>query len=288
MIWQRNDIGAAALARFAGQPGVALRLPGGDSAWVALQGAQVLSWACGGQEQLYLSPTALADGHSPIRGGIPLCFPQFNQRGPLPKHGLVRQMAWALAQGPTVEGDVVSVVLALRADQLAATAWGQACAMHLQVQLSPGRLCTTLHLHNTGHQAWSFTGALHTYLAVQDATQAELTGLAGQPEWDAVLDVHGRAAPSQRFGAEFDRVYTAPAQALTLQEGARRLAITQSASWPQQVVWNPGPAKCATLTDMPPEGWRQMLCVEAACVDTPVVVPAGAQWSGWQALQQAG
>lgn len=276
----------AALTRFADQPGVALRLPQGDSAWVALQGAQVLSWVSGGQEQLYLSPNALADGHSPIRGGIPVCFPQFNQRGPLPKHGLVRQMAWAVAQGPTVEGDALSVVLALQADQLAATVWGQACAVRLQVQLSPGRLCTTLHLHNPGRLAWSFTGALHTYLAVQDATQAELTGLAGQAEWDAVLDVHASAAPSQRFGTEFDRVYTAPAQGLMLQDGGRQLAITQSATWPQQVVWNPGPAKCASLADMPAEGWRQMLCVEAACVDTPVVVAPGAQWSGWQALQR--
>lgn len=275
-----------ALARFAGQPGLALELPGGDSAWLALQGAQVLSWVSGGQEQLYLSPQALADGHSPIRGGIPVCFPQFNQRGPLPKHGLVRQMAWGVAQGPSAEGDAVSVVLALRADELAASAWGQACVVQLQVRLSPGRLCTTLHLHNQGDQAWSFTGALHTYLAVQDATQAELTGLGGQAEWDAVLDVHASAAPSQRFGTEFDRVYTAPAQALTLQDGARRLSITQSATWPQQVVWNPGPTKCTSLADMPPDGWRQMLCVEAACVDEPVVVAPSAQWSGWQALSR--
>ncbi|MEG0677449.1 MAG: D-hexose-6-phosphate mutarotase, partial [Comamonas sp.] len=69
-----------------GLPAIALQLPGGDSALIALQGAQVLSWIRGGQEQLFLSPQAAHDGVTPIRGGIPVCFPQFNQRGPLVKH----------------------------------------------------------------------------------------------------------------------------------------------------------------------------------------------------------
>ena len=81
---------------FLGQPGLRLRLPCGDTAWVALQGAQVLSWVASGRERLYLSPKTLLDGQSAIRGGVPVCFPQFNQRGPLPKHGFVRNLPWAV------------------------------------------------------------------------------------------------------------------------------------------------------------------------------------------------
>ena len=50
------------------------------------------------------------------------------------------------------------------------------------------------------------------------------------------------------------------------------------------VVWNPWVDKCATLSDMPTDGWRHMLCVEAALADTPAVVAAGDEWYGRQTL----
>jgi len=35
---------------------------------------------------------------------------------------------------------------------------------------------------------------------------------------------------------------------------------------------------------MPDEGYRHMLCVEAACIDEPVTLAPGASWTGWQQL----
>ena len=86
-------------ASFQGLPCILLQLPQGDAVTVALHGAQVLSWVSGGYERLYLSPKALFDGESAIRGGVPVCFPQFNQRGPLPKHGFARNLWWSQAPG---------------------------------------------------------------------------------------------------------------------------------------------------------------------------------------------
>ena len=147
---------------------------------------------------------------------------------------------------------------------------------------------TTLQVHNTDTQTLSFTGALHTYLAVDDIDLADLQGLGGLQEWDAVADVHGVADDVLYFDGEFDRVYarevSAPAHALRLQDGQGVLHIEQSASWANTVVWNPGENKCAGLADMTRDGFAHMLCVEAAQVYTPVHVPAGGQWSGWQRL----
>ncbi|MBV5344762.1 MAG: D-hexose-6-phosphate mutarotase, partial [Rhodoferax sp.] len=75
---------------FQGQACWRWQLPQGDSVLVSAQGAQVLSWQSAGRERLYLSPQSVFDGHTPIRGGVPICFPQFNQRGALPKHGFAR------------------------------------------------------------------------------------------------------------------------------------------------------------------------------------------------------
>ena len=81
-------------ATYQGLPAIELTLPDGSAAVVLLHGAHVLSWQAGGWgEQLYLSPKAVAAEGKAVRGGIPVIFPQFEQRGPdrsLPRHGLSR------------------------------------------------------------------------------------------------------------------------------------------------------------------------------------------------------
>lgn len=283
-----ESIASVASIDFQGQPAVRLALPSGDAVTVALHGAQVLSWQTGdGRERLYLSPEALFDGQSAIRGGVPLCWPQFNVRGPLPKHGFARNLPWEPVKSEQAD------TLAFRLCDSAATRawWPGRFAAELAVTLAPGRLRLALSVRNTGAAddgSWSFTAALHTYLRVQDAAQARLEGLQGAARWDAVRDVRStEAAEALRFGEEFDSVYTvagAPAAPLYLVDGDDLLRIEQSPSCTETVVWNPGPALSAQLADMPDDGWRHMLCVEAACIDTPVVLAPGAAWSAWQVL----
>lgn len=272
-----------------GQAGWRLALPSGDSLLVAEQGAHVLSWVAGGRERLYLSPASAADGQTAIRGGVPVCWPQFNQRGPLPKHGFVRNLPWRLLQARD-EGDGARLTLGLQASERTRALWPAEFAAELALDLQPAALRLTLTVHNTGRRAWDFSGALHSYLAVGDIGVTTLAGLGGQAEWDAVRDAHGQAADTLAFAGEFDRVYAASAGPLSLRGAALGLEIRQSPSWGHTVVWNPGAERAATLADLPPGGWRDYLCVEAAQVLAPVEVPAGGQWSGWQSLQvlQAG
>ena len=264
---------------FNGQPALRQALPEGDCVVVALHGGHVLSWrTADGVERLYLSPRALFDGHGAIRGGVPVCFPQFNQRGPLPKHGFARNLPWQAE-----EGDVLA--LTLHDGPATQAFWPERFALRLQVGLAPGRLRLTLEAHNTGDTPWSFTAALHTYLRVDDAAAASLEGLQGAARWDAVRDRRfSEPAPALRFGEEFDSVYAAPGGPLHLAGGGTRLAITQSATCTETVVWNPGPELGARLADLPDDGWRHMLCVEAACIDAPVVLAPGARWTAWQEL----
>jgi len=270
---------------FAGLPACELTLPQGDRLRVALHGAHVLSWVSGGQERLYLSPQSMLDGQAAIRGGVPVCFPQFNQRGPLadclPKHGFARNVAW---QADVSELGAEQARLTLRLSDNAQTRawWPRAFDLALHIDLSPGALQLTLDVHNTDDQPLAFSGALHTYLAVPDVTQATLQGLGVQPEWDSLTDTHAPAADTIRFAAEFDRVYEAGPQPMTLND---TLHISQSPSWAHTVVWNPAQDLCKRLVDMPDDGWRDMLCVEAAQVYTPITLPAGGRWSGWQRLQ---
>lgn len=269
---------------FAGLPATELRLPGGDHVVVAQHGAHVLSWVAAGRERLYLSPQSVMDGKAAIRGGIPVCFPQFNMRGDLPKHGFARNLPWAV-NVPKLDADQAHLALSLSDSAATRQWWDQAFEARLLIQLTPGALTVELAVRNTDSKPLNFTGALHTYLAVSDVSQARLLGLGGHAEWNAVTDRHGSAAPELRFVGEFDRVYSAAPQGYELLDGSHSLSIEQDMDWMHTVVWNPGADKCATLTDMPVNGWQHMLCVEAAQVYEPICISPGDFWQGAQRLQ---
>lgn len=266
-----------------GLPCWRLSLASGDQVLLAAHGGHALSWRAQGIERLYLSPHAQLDGQAPIRGGVPVCFPQFNQRGDLPKHGFARQQPWQL-QGQTVQADCVALRLQLTDSEATRAIWHERFELLLAVTLTPGQLDLRLNVRNLSERPLQFTGALHSYLRVDDLGHVALEGLGDQPEWDAVHDRHGVGAPVLCFTAEFDRVYRAPAQAMTLETGQGRLRIAQDGGWCDTVVWNPGASKCAQLPDMPADGFRHMLCVEAARVFDPAQVDAGAHWQGGQTL----
>jgi len=269
---------------FQGQPCRRIRIACGDTALVAVQGAHVLSWVSGGRECLFLSPANRWDGRTAIRGGIPVCFPQFNARGNLPRHGFARNLAWQVASG-SEHADQAQLDCTLAADGHTRAMWPQEFEAQLRVTITPGQLQVTLSVDNQGPTALSFSGALHTYLAVDAIARARLTGLGGQAEWDALTDARAPADAALRFEGEFDRVYAAAAAPLLLEDGARRIEIAQSPQWAYTVVWNPGQTKCAAMSDMTPDGFSRMLCVEAAQVFHPVDVPVAGRWQGWQRLR---
>lgn len=271
-------------------PVIALSL-GQSRCEIQTQGAQLSSWVTDdGREQIYLSPRTAMDGQSAIRGGVPLCFPQFNMRvlglQPLPKHGFVRNRQWQLAEQAA---NVAHFDLHSDADTRAI--WPHDFSARMTIRLAEQSLLLSFEVHNKGWHAFPFALALHTYLAVDDIEQAQLHGLQDAPYWDAVADaqrpdMRQRDTQALRFGMQTDRVYAQAPRTLVLREGARALQITHSASLPDTVVWNPGAQLCAQLPDMPPQGWRRMLCVEAARINEPVILEPGQRFTGWQALEQ--
>ncbi|MDQ5925216.1 MAG: glucose-6-phosphate 1-epimerase [Pseudomonadota bacterium] len=269
-----------------GQPAVRMQSPDGAQATVLLHGAQLISWIpAGGVEQLYLSPQAVIAPGQAVRGGVPVVFPQFEQRGPdhnLPRHGLLRTRPWVL-EDSRQQKDHAQVTLAFDDTAETRALWPHSFTVELTISVGGARLDMELYVHNPGQTPWSFTAALHTYLSVSDLTQVRLQGLEGCPFEDTVMDErHIEDHPEKRFLGEFDRIYSG-VHDLLLRDGPRRLNIAQ-AGWPDAVIWNPGPRKCAALTDMPDADWQRMLCIEAAAVFTPITLAPDEEWSGRQSL----
>lgn len=268
-------------------PLVTLRNAAGDEATLSLHGAQLLSWRpAGAGEQVYLSPLSRPGPGVAVRGGVPVCFPQFSERGPLPKHGFARTRRWVLLTPPVPSAPVAEARLQLDS-AMTRTLWDHAFCLVLVVRLGPKWLELELQVANTGRTAWSFTGALHTYLRVRDVRDARVLGLLGLPYEDMVQGnaVRTEDSPALAIGGELDRVYRGVAQPLQLAGGGEADRRIVQEGFEDTVVWNPGPAKAARLGDLPPDDWLRMLCIEAAVVHRPQSLAPGKTWRGLQRLE---
>lgn len=270
---------------FQGLEAVCLETPQGARALVSLRGAQVLSWipATGG-ERLYLSERAVFRAGYPIRGGIPVIFPQFSSFGSGQRHGFARLRDWQLL-GERQQGDFAAATFRLEDDEATRTLWPHAFVAELTVMIEGNRLDVELEVVNRDETPFEFSAALHSYLRLGNVELARLEGLEGLSYLDAVA---GNARRQDNRHAllvddETDRLYLGADKPLLLSETGRQLAIEQ-AGFRDVVVWNPWETRIAALSDMAPLDFKRMLCVEAATVEPPVSLVPGEDWCGRQTL----
>ena len=246
---------------------------------VAEYGGQLLSWkSADGVEQLYTPEHLSIQPGRSLRGGVPICFPQFSVRGNLPKHGLVRTRPWRLlAQTET------ALITSICDDAETRALWPYAFELMQTLILDEQGLSIALDVHNRSNSPMVFTGALHTYLRVPDVTACALSGLDGCEYQDAADDCRYKTQSGDlRINGEVDRVFVAAPSALMLQTVDNKTLRIEKGGFTDTVVWCPGPVLAATFSDMPAEDWQHMLCVEAAAAAQPVTLLAGGHWQGWQ------
>jgi glucose-6-phosphate 1-epimerase len=272
-----------------GLPCVELQSPDGARAVISRLGAQVLSWRpAGGAERLYLSERAVLDGSGPIRGGVPLVFPQFANGGPLPAHGFARNRVWAV-QAPAGAMPASTARFTLQGDVDEPAAWPHAFGCVFTVQLAGPVLVMRLEVSNRGAAPFSFQAALHTYLRVDDLPLLRVQGLADAAYRDrSAGDRPGRQAEAElALQGDVDRIYSPAPRQVAVCEPGRVIRIGLNGGFGDLVVWNPGAERCARVPDLPPDGYRHFVCVEAARIVLPVELQPGHSWWGEQQLAVA-
>lgn len=275
-------------------PAIVLTAPDGATARVLLDGAQVVSWIPAGttEDRLFVSPRAEYGPGKSVRGGIPICFPQFGPFGALPQHGFARNCRWRVV-GEPIAGQarltLTDADLPAPQAELARAAWPHRFAAFLDVQVYGDTLEVALTATNTGAEAFAFTAALHPYFAVRDAFACEVRGLAGLTYRDALLDgaMVPETHPTLAITGPLDRIYYDAPDTLELREPKRALRV-EKAGFPEAVVWNPGVAGTSSRRDFQPGDEVAMLCVEAAAVQTPIHLAPGEQWTGVQRMIVSG
>ncbi|MDN4055213.1 D-hexose-6-phosphate mutarotase [Massilia sp. YIM B02763] len=269
---------SATTIQFGQLPALQLRAPDGAEATITLYGAHLVSWkptagsGAAGQERLFLSSLSSLDGQRAIRGGVPVIFPQFAERGDGPRHGFARTSTWRVVDSGEQDGAAFAV-LALGPADLAppmAAAWPHPFELQLRVSIQKCDLAMTLDVRNTGTQPFPFAAALHTYHLVEDVEAVRIDGVQG--ETLAITD-------------KLDQVFERIPGRIAFDNGVDQLVLEQQ-GFTDAVVWNPGAADTAALADMEDEEYRRFVCIEPALLGPQVLEPGGA-WRGEYRIRPA-
>lgn len=270
-------------------PKVILRhAPSSQQVEVFLYGAALTSWTVRGDDLFWMSETnKFQPGGKAIRGGIPICFPQFGPYGDLVQHGFARISDWRIRNSFVADDTSVSVIFGLSSEsggeQVAQ--WPHKFDAEYMVTLSAIGLETKLSVKNVDDKPFQFTCAFHNYFKISSIKNARIFGFENVPFRDR-LDGDSERAGEEDSGAgfqisqEIDRIYTnAPEEFAVFDfELLKVLKIKKTPTLSDATLWNPYGAEGAD------PGWNNFVCIEPACIANPPTVEPGETWVGAQLL----
>ncbi|XP_031398089.1 putative glucose-6-phosphate 1-epimerase [Punica granatum] len=265
------------------------------SAEVYLYGGHVTSWKNEhGEELLFVSNKAIFKPPKAIRGGIPICFPQFGPHGTLEQHGFARNRVWSIDNDAppfsTNSTDKAFIDLILKPSDEDMKLWPHKYEFRLRITLAPGgdlKLTSRIRNMNTDGKPFTFTFAYHTYFAVTDISEVRVEGLETH---DYLDNLRNRERFTEQgdaitFESEVDKVYlSTPTKIAILDHERKRTFVLRKDGLPDAVVWNPWDKKAKAMADFGDEEYKHMLCVEAACIEKPITLKPGEEWRGRQEL----
>ena len=272
---------------------VLLKSPDGARAKIFLQGAHLASWhPLGCEEQLFLSKTSEIGLGKALRGGVPIIFPQFANRGPLTKHGFARTALWELSHHGRINEHQAQAVFQLSDNQQTQAIWPHAFQASLIITLGGSDLKIELQLQNTGNTPFEFTSALHTYFAVENIASASVHGLAGRAYLDSTnqQSMNGEQDALQQndgglqIQGEIDRIYADIDQIIEIRQAHQITRIHQT-GFSDLVLWNPGKHKAAALADLEANGYQRFICIEAANALQAHRLAPSQTWCGTQQIK---
>ena len=262
---------------------------------IALQGAQVLSWAAKGeikgsaeggtseqQPLIWLSSEATFIAGKTIRGGIPVCWPWFGAHSDhedYPAHGFARAAVWDVVETSTTAAGQTNIVFRLPRTQVPLALWPHNTELELHVSVGE-TLELQLITRNHGLETVTISQALHSYFAVSDISAVTVKGLENCQFIDALDDWQRKVETTPiRISAEIDRIYQNTKPVCSLEDkGWQRSINIETNNSCSTVVWNPWIDKSARLGDMGKGGYLNMLCIETGNIaDDRVSIAAGAE-----------
>ncbi|MBD3690139.1 D-hexose-6-phosphate mutarotase [Nanchangia anserum] len=245
-------------------------------------GAQVTAWQPRSEAPVIWQPASapLTEG-KPIRGGIPVCFPWFGagdtgERQPF--HGPARRVRWLLMDSFLDEANQTHQLTYRLTPRRLEDPVGWEFEALLSATFGK-QLEVSLSVTNTDTEPVVFEEALHTYVAVGDASRVEVLGLDDDDFIDFTGEEPTRGTQSLELafdGNEVNRLFSSTAP-VTVEDpnNARRIVVRKSGS-ANTLVWNPGAEGSRTRAGLADGDWKKFLCIVSAnCKDDAVSLEPG-------------
>ncbi|AZS49655.1 D-hexose-6-phosphate mutarotase [Entomomonas moraniae] len=233
---------------------------------ISLQGAQLLHWqpTQANTRVIWLSEKTLFTKHNPIRGGVPICWPNFADFGE-PFHGFARLLDWKLIETKE-EDDGVRLKLQLTNSDETNHYIGQSFSLELTLELSSDSCGLQLQMQAENLMV---TSALHSYFNVSNISNILITGLGVDYQERFITGKIPQKEGQLTINEMVDRIYTSPDPMTIINDIHHSIHINHlNAS--DLVVWNPWHKKCQLIHDMDADGYKTMVCVETARITEPV------------------
>jgi glucose-6-phosphate 1-epimerase len=216
-----------------------------------------------------MSPTAVLDASTPIRGGIPIAFPGFGMHKEMWEkfpHPFIRGQYFKY-QEPTgeISRDCIKADFQLEVIPGTIPNWTKPFLAEVTVNLKNNGFMVFLSVLNTGVDPLPYQAAFHTYFAVGNLQDTKLLSLPAEfldatdnmkPAGDAMLQPPVNKAFNRHY---YGRM---PNENVAIQDLANNRHIFLSHSGPDIVAWNPGPEHA--FADIPQGGEKQFICIGAA------------------------
>jgi glucose-6-phosphate 1-epimerase len=236
------------------------------------QGAHMARWIPRGQRPvLFLSSKTFLEPGKAIRGGVPVIFPWFGPRSggkPGPAHGFARIVPWSVESANLLSSGAVEIAFSLAPDDASRALGFDAFAVRFTVTIG-SELGMSLDVTNRSERPLVFEEALHSYFAISGIGNVAIGGLEGTTYIDKTDHFTRKVQSSAplRIGKETDQVHlnTTADCVISDSQWNRRIVIHKTGSQ-STVVWNPWIEKAASLEDLGPGEWQEMVCVETANV----------------------
>jgi glucose-6-phosphate 1-epimerase len=234
------------------------------SAKIALQGAHIFHYQRVGEAPLlWLSEISEYKKGKAIRGGVPICWPSFGNNNPqLPQHGFARVMMWRCDKVDEIDPYTTKVTFSLQDSQESRVLWDY--IFQVKYVITIGK---TLHLElqttNLDTKPFTLSQAFHTYFQISSIEDVFIEGLEEKTYLDALTLKSELQDGSITFNGEVDRVYQGVDGEIILKDAKHQVHIQNSGS-KSVVVWNPWIKKCASMSAMQPEAYKEFVCIESA------------------------
>jgi len=264
---------------------------GNSSVTIVPFGATIISWIVDGQERIFVSKDAIMDGSKAIRGGVPVCFPNFGPWSLGPQHGFARNSKeWKVNHEPKVDinnGDV-ELILELSDSEETRKLWDQKFTLVYTLVLKEKALDLKVCVkNNEAEKDLDMTFCFHTYFTTSDLSKVAISNLKGLSYTDKTTEgwpIVTEENEIVNIKGFTDRVYAQAPDEIEVATGPDSKLKLSKSGMKDWVVWNPYET-AAKMADMHENGHLEFVCVEATQTTNRIVIGPGKTWDATHCME---